>query len=187
MSPPQEFSKCDNECASTSRGIYEAGIERASVAYVLFENTLIAAQLLLGAYLLLPLGVFGIPVVTIAYGLFALVMLAFVLRKQLCTGCFYYGRMCHCGWGRLAAKLYPKDSGNHALGGKLAGMTWGLLMMAPVLGWLAAWLLGIISLAQQLPVLVPFVVVSGVNLGLHVHDCRQCKMRYICPGSAAKG
>lgn len=165
--------------------LYEAGVEKVPLSYVLLENGLILAQLVLGLIIMLPLRIAAIPIASLVYAIFAIAMLGFVLRKQLCASCTYYGKMCHCGWGKLSSKMYPQGIGNQSLGGKLAGMTWGMLMILPVIGWGSAWLFGLITLTEQLPLLAAFVVVSGINGAMHVIDCRKCKMRYICPGSAA--
>jgi len=72
--------------------LYENGIEEAKKSYVIFENVLFIVLIALGFLGMYPLGVNGVPIVSILYALFVLIMLVFVLRKHLCTGCYYYDK-----------------------------------------------------------------------------------------------
>jgi len=166
--------------------LYENGIEEAKKSYVIFENVLFIVLIALGFLGMYPLGVNGVPIVSILYALFVLIMLVFVLRKHLCTGCYYYDKWCHCGWGKLSSAMFKKDSGNQELGGKLAGLTWGILMGLPIIGMIAVVIMGKVSLTDELTFFVPFIVLVIINGILHVKDCQKCKMRFICPGSGAK-
>lgn len=163
---------------------YKNGIEKAKPAYVLFENILIIGNLLTGFIGMYPIQIFKIPILSVIYLIFVLTMLIFVLRKHLCTHCYYYGKSCHCGWGKLSVKLYKKDSGNQKLGGLLAGITWALLMVIPIISisilmMIAFTIIGLICL-------ITCIIITIINSILHVKDCKECKMRNICPGSAAK-
>lgn len=166
--------------------LFDNGIEQAEKSYVIFENILIGLMVLLGYIGMYPLKIFGIHLFSIMYLVFIIIMLVFVLRKHLCTQCYYYGKLCHCGWGKLSSGIYEKESGRQLLGGKLALFTWAVLMGMPVLGMTAVVLLKKAALMQELIFFVPFVILLAVNGYLHKKDCTECKMRYICPGSAAK-
>ena len=164
--------------------LYEKGIEKAAPGYVLFENILILGNIFLGFWGMYSIKIFNVPVLSIIYAAIILYMLTFVLRKHLCTQCFYFGKTCHCGWGRLASGLYKQNSGNQEKGGKLAGATWATLMLVPII---AITIKLILSYSNNLLfLLIAFVVLVIINLGLHVKDCKECKMKNCCPGSAAK-
>jgi hypothetical protein len=60
---------------------------------------------LIGAYILFRLSIFW----TIAYLLFIL-LLEFRLVSGHCTDCYYYGRTCAFGKGRLSARFFAKGS-----------------------------------------------------------------------------
>lgn len=165
----------------------EQGAEQYSVGYISFENGLYATQVGLGVWLMLPFAPFGVPLLSILFALFAFVMLGFVLRKHLCTGCYYYGKNCHCGWGKLAKLLYKKEQGDYRLGGKLAVLTWPLLMVLPIVAAVVSLIFYQVHMLSTLAVLGAFVVVVAVGMVLHIKDCKNCKMRFVCPGSAAKG
>lgn len=159
-------------------------VEEYSAAYVGFENLMILAQVVMGGILLLGPRLGGIPVASVSYGLFAVVMLGFVLRRDLCTHCHYYGKNCHCGWGKLSAALFEKGSGNQKRGAILAGMTWGLLMLVP-LGFAVVQLVVFFSIGYAIYLLV-FLITVILNLVIHKKDCSECAMRENCPASSAK-
>ena len=166
--------------------LYTEGIEKVKKSYAIFENVLFLVLIVLGFLGMYPLGISGVPFVSILYALFVVKMLVFILRKYLCTNCYYYDKWCHCGWGKLAAALFKRDSGNSELGGKLAGLTWGILMGLPIIGMIAVIILGKASLRDEWIFLIPFIILVAINGILHVKDCKKCKMRFICPGSGEK-
>ena len=167
--------------------LYEDGIEEASRGFALFENAVIVATIGAGAWGMRGLvNPGGVPLLSILYALFLIVSLGFVLRKHLCTHCHYHGKWCHCGWGALAARLgYAKDSGNERLGAALAGITWAVLMGGPIVAMVVGGLVCGFSLELGIS-LGAFAVLVAVNFGLHLKDCKSCKMRFICKLSAAK-
>lgn len=166
--------------------LYENGLENYPKSTVIFTNTLLFFWFGLAAYGMSVLKFAGLSVISIIYLLFALIMLGFVLRKHLCTHCYYYDSWCGTGWGKLSACLFKQKSGNYELGMKLAGMTWGLLSVVPIIAIPLAMFLhkefllyGGISLAS-------FLVIMIINQFGRKKGCSQCKMRYICTASAYK-
>lgn len=166
--------------------LYDNGVEEAKKSYAILENVLFIVLIALGFLGMYPLSVSGVSFVSILYVLIAVAMLVFVLRKHLCTSCYYYDKWCHCGWGKLSSAMFKKDSGNQELGGKLAGLTWGVLMGLPIIGMIAVVIMGKVSLRDELIFFIPFIVLVAINGILHIKDCQKCKMRFICPGSGAK-
>ncbi|MDI6826507.1 MAG: hypothetical protein QMD36_04980 [Candidatus Aenigmarchaeota archaeon] len=166
--------------------LYEKGIKEAKKSYAIFENALFLLLIVLGFLGMYPLSIKGLPLVSILYALFGVVMLVFVLRKHLCTKCYYYDKWCHCGWGKLSSAIFKRDSGNQEFGGKLAGITWGILMGLPIIGMVGVIFVGKTPLIDVLIFFVPFIILVAINGVLHMKDCKECKMRFICPGSAAK-
>ena len=112
--------------------IYDDGIESFSKLTVLGENLLIFCMIIIGVIGMLPFQLYYLPIISIIYLLFSLVMLFFLLRKHLCTNCYYYNKWCHCGWGKLASLIFKKHTGNQNLGGKLANITWAFIMILPI-------------------------------------------------------
>ncbi len=164
--------------------LYQGGYEEYPLKWVIGQNLFFLLYFGIGAAGIWPLAIYRIPVVCILYVIFLILMLVFVLRKHLCTGCYYYGKRCSTGWGLLAAKLYAKDSGNYHLGLKMAGFTWASATLVPLIGMVIVLLMGF-SLTE-LALLVLFLALTPVNLLLHKGACTRCRMRFACPGSMAK-
>lgn len=166
--------------------LYEKGMEKAGLPQMGFENLMIAGLIASGSVLLFPFQLGAIPVMTIVYLAFVVTMLGFVLRKHLCSSCWYYGKSCHCGWGRLSARLFKQNSGNYKLGGTLGNLTWMVIMILPLFVFVIGLLTSSVRFAEKWPVLAFFLGFVVINGGLHKKSCTECKMRFICPGSAAK-
>ena len=166
--------------------LYENGLENYPKPTVFLTNALLLLWFGCAAYGMSKIEFAGLPIISILYLLFVLVMLGFVLRKHLCTHCYYYDSWCGSGWGKLSARLFKQKSGKYELGIKLAGMTWGLLTIIPVIFIPLTMFLhkefiisGGISLAC-------FLVIMVINQFGKKKGCLQCKMRYLCKASASK-
>ncbi|MCK4664488.1 MAG: hypothetical protein KAT68_16585 [Bacteroidales bacterium] len=166
--------------------LFNKGTEESSKFYAIFENFLFVLLIVIGYIGMSPIKYKGIPYISIIFAIFVIIMLVFVLRKHLCTKCYYYDKCCHCGWGKLSSLLFKKDTGNQELGGKLAGLTWGVLMGLPILVMIIIVLIKKATLIEELIFFIPFLILVMINGFLHKIDCDKCKMRFICPGSASK-
>lgn len=166
--------------------LYEKGLENYPKATMILTNVLLLLWFGFAAYGMSALMLVGLPIISIVYLLFALVMLGFVLRKHLCTNCYYYGKWCGTGWGKLSSYLFKEKSGNCELGMKLAGMTWGLLTVIPIIAIPVAIFLHRGFLITGGICLAGFLIIMMVSQFGRKKGCAQCKMRYICKASAAK-
>lgn len=166
--------------------LYEKGLENYPKTMVILTNTLLLVWLGFATYGMSVLKFVGLPIISIVYLLFALVMLGFVLRKHLCTHCYYHNKWCGTGWGKLSSRLFKEKSGNYELGMKLAGMTWGLLTVIPIIAILVAIFLHRGFLITGGICLAGFLIIMIVSQFGRKKGCAQCKMRYICKASAAK-
>jgi hypothetical protein len=166
--------------------LYEKGLEKFPTSWIIGQNlflTFYFAMAFIGMY---PLQIYRIPIVSLLFAIYIILMLVFVLRKHLCTNCYYYGKSCHVGWGKLSACLFKQKSGNYELGGKLANVTWILVAtILPIIGIGAVVIWKWVSLYYTLLFIV-FIVMSGLNFAIQKKSCEKCKMRFICPGSLAK-
>lgn len=165
--------------------LYEKGLEKYPLLGAIRQNLFFVIYFAIAFMGIYPLQIANIPIVSITYIIFIGVMLIFVLRKHLCTHCFYYGKLCGTGWGKLASCLFKKNSGNYELGGKLAGITWMLAMFFPLIGIIIALILNWFSITITL-LLVIFIILSGINFFIHKKSCEKCKMRFICIGSTSR-
>ena len=166
--------------------LYEKGLENYPKATVVLTNVLLFLWFGFAAYGMSVLRFAGLPIISIIYLLFAIIMLGFVLRKHLCTHCYYYNKLCGTGWGKLSSRLFKEKSGNYELGMKLAGLTWGLLTIVPIIAIPLAMLLNRGFLVPGGISLTGFLTIMVVNQFGRKKGCKQCKMRRICEASAAK-
>lgn len=168
----------------TDTKIYEQGFEEYSKASIFLGNLMMLIWIALGtiaSWFLHPLAAW-------IYLTFAVVMVGIVLRKLVCTNCYYFGKWCCLGWGKLSALFFKKgdiEKFAASLGIKLAPLTYGLLSIIPII-------LIVISLFQsflliKLIVLILLLLVSFYSGALsRKKACADCKMRLVCPGCAVK-
>jgi hypothetical protein len=111
-----------------------------------------------------------------------------VLRKLVCTNCYYYGKRCASGWGKLSALMFKQgdiERFNDSVGVKLAPAIYGLLTLVPLV-------LGTIAAVRDFSVVKVIVLAALLLLGFYSgaisrnKSCSQCKMRDYCRGSLAK-
>lgn len=165
-------------------GIVPDAQESFPIPWIVGENLLHLSTWALAGALVWPLKLGGWPVATLTWAVVVL-LIQTLLKKHVCSGCYYYGKRCHLGWGKLAACMVPVDSGSYQLSTRLtlfyiltpptflvAGLAVGFLLHPGVVHWV---LLG------------AFVVCNGLAFGLRKPGCSRCAMRKVCPGSAAKG
>ena len=165
---------------------YEKGLENYSKATVFLTNTLLLLWFGFAAYGMSKITFIGLPIISILYLLFVFIMLGFVLRKHLCTHCYYYDKLCGSGWSKLSSCQFQKKSGNYELGMKLAGITWGLLTVIPIIVIPLSIFLHKEFLISGGISLTCFLVIMVINQFGRKKGCSQCKMRYICKASASK-
>ena len=122
------------------------------------------------------------------YLAFSLIMVFIVMRKIVCTNCYYYNKRCANGWGKLSALFFKKgniENFSTSFGVKIAPFVYGSLTIIPLV-------FIVISLIQEFTstkiiVLVLLILISIYSGGIgRTKGCRKCKMKYICPGSADK-
>ena len=118
----------------------------------------------------------------------ALLLVFVVLRKLVCTNCYYYGKWYATGWGKLSALMFKKgnmETFNDSVGVKLAPVIYGLLTLVPLV-------LGTIGAVWHFSVVMPIVLAALLLLGFYSgtlsrrKTCAQCKISHYCIGSAAK-
>ena len=150
-------------------------VESYPITWVIGQNVFLITYFAVATFGMYPLQINGVPVFSACYAAFIVTMLCFVLRKHLCTNCYYYGKMCNTGWGKFAVVFRTK--GNYEAGGKLAGLTWMLATLVPIIVMGVEAHLNLISI----PLLCIFVVMSGINFLIHGKSCERCKMKSVCP------
>ena len=99
--------------------IYQEGIECFPAWWVILENLGFILNWGIGFFLLMPFKYNGIPIVSWIY-LAVLIVFQILLKKHNCSTCYYYGKWCHLGWGKLANCMFKPNSGSHETGMKLS-------------------------------------------------------------------
>ena len=131
-----------------------------------------------------------LPCILIFYAFFIIAMFIFV-RKYGCANCYYYGKRCSQGWGKLSSLMYKKrllnkkdkknTLENFEHGMKLAGITWILAALIPIIVIIYRIMLNFSI--PNLTLLILFIVLNLINFIYHKRSCEKCKMRFICPQS----
>ena len=163
--------------------IYEQGLEEHPRTTIILVNLVMALWIASGTIA----GWFLHPLIGWIYLAVALLMVGVVLRKLVCTNCYYYGKWCGTGWGKLSALFFKEgemERFGQSVGVKLAPLTYGLLSLIPLV-------LIIISIVQEFTVFK--IVVLAVLLLVSVYSgflsrkkgCQNCKMKLTCPGSVS--
>jgi hypothetical protein len=157
--------------------------ESFGLGWVLAENALHLSAWGLAGALVWAVRCGGVPVVTLAWALLVVVVQV-LLKKHNCSGCYYYGKTCHLGWGRLSAMLFARDSGDPKTGTRLTLF----YVVAPPLFLLLGILVGVLEKVRPLHwiLLAAYVAVNALAFALRPKGCRLCAMREVCPGSAAR-
>lgn len=164
--------------------IFEQGLEEYPKTSIILGNLMMILWIALGTIACW----FFSPLVAWIYLASAIIMVGIVLRKLVCTNCYYYDKWCGTGWGKLSALLFKEGSLEEfptSTGVKLAPITYGLLSLIPLI-------FIIISIVQGFT--VPKVIVLALLLLVSFYSgfisrkkgCANCKMRLICPGCAVK-
>ncbi|RLG71361.1 MAG: hypothetical protein DRO11_04645 [Methanobacteriota archaeon] len=166
--------------------LYEEGFERFPLQWVVGQNLLLIIYFFIGFMGMYPLKVYGFPIVSVLFIVYMAVMLVSLLRKHLCTNCYYYGKMCHVGWGKLSSGLFKPHSGSYSLGGKLGNITWVVATIVPIVAVSVVVIRRWFSTFHVI-LLLFLVVLSCTNFFIQRKSCENCKMRFICPGSMVKG
>ena len=164
--------------------IYEQGAEEYPKPGIFLGNLVMIFWIalgMIGCWFLYPLAVW-------IYFAFAVIMIGFVLRKLLCTNCYYYGKWCCLGWGKLAALFFEEgniENFNQSVGQKLAPATYGLLSLIPLI-------LIAVSLFQEFTIFKIAVLILLLSISFYSgtvsrkKTCAVCKMRLVCAGCAVK-
>ena len=164
--------------------IYRGGLEEYAKPSIALANLSIVLWVAVGTIACW----FWQPLAAWVYLAAAMIMTVFVMRKIVCTNCYYYGKWCCMGWGRLSALLFSRGSIDRfrgSIGIRIAPLFYALLILVPLI-------MVIIALVQEYSVAKVVVLVLLLLVSLYSgflsrkRSCSRCKMKTLCPGSAAK-
>jgi len=128
------------------------------------------------------------PIIATLYLIVAVVTVYFILRKIVCTNCYYYDKWCSMGWGKLAAALFKQgriEEFNESIGLRLAPIVYGLLTIFPLIVVLYVIIAEIDFYKIAVLVILLFFSVYSGSIS-RKSACASCKMNTMCKGSAVK-
>jgi hypothetical protein len=130
----------------------------------------------LGIYILTNIKV----VLGLAYVVYSLVVLTLILPLSRCTGCFYHGKACNTGWGKVAAYLFPKGDESEFVDHYSYAIFIHLLWIIPLLASFFQ-----LVRARNLLALAVFggylFVLLLEKITLKKLACSRCRQREFCP------
>jgi len=107
-----------------------------------------------------------------------------LLKKHNCSGCYYYDKLCHLGWGKISSAFFKQDSGDLKVGSKLSLF----YIMPPPIILITSIIFDVVEkvLWMYWAFLVLYLVLNIVTFPLRKKSCGLCVMRQVCVGSAVK-
>lgn len=164
--------------------IFEQGLEEYPKVSIIIGNLIMVLWISLGTVACW----FLYPLIAWVYLALAIAMVGVILRKLVCTKCYYYGRWCSMGWGKLSALLFRHgdiEKFGTSIGIKLAPITYGLLSLIPFICIVISIVMGLAVL--KIVVLLLLLLISFYSgFTSRRKACANCRMKLICPGSAVK-
>jgi len=130
----------------------------------------------LGTYILSDLH-YALAIVYIIYSVIALTL---ILPLSRCVSCFYHGRLCNTGWGRVAFYLFKKGDESKYVEHYNYAIFLHLLWLVPLLA-------ALLQLVRKRDVLVLSILVIYLfilfveKIVLKKLCCKKCHQREFCP------
>ena len=164
-------------------GIAAERREAFPLSWIVSENLFYLSMWVIAGWLLWPIQWSTWPVATIAWTTIV-VIVQVLLKKHNCSGCYYYGKSCHLGWGKISGWLFEQDSGDPKIGLRLSLF----YVLSPPIILVMAILVGIfleVDTSHWI-LLGAFVALNALAFPVRIKGCGLCAMREVCPGTASK-
>jgi hypothetical protein len=130
----------------------------------------------LGIYILL-----GIKdVLGVLYVVYSLIALTLILPLSRCASCFYHGKVCNTGWGKVAAYLFPKGDESKFVAHYSYAIFLHLLWLIPLL----ASFFQFVRKRDLLALIIFFsylFILLVERVTLKKLACTRCHQREFCP------
>ena len=130
----------------------------------------------LGIYILLGLH----NMLAIIYIIYSVITLTLILPLSRCVSCFYYGKFCNTGWGKIAAYLFKKGDESKYVEHYNYAIFLHLLWLIPLL-------VALLQLVRQrdlfaLSIFAIYLFILFVEkIILKKLCCKRCHLREFCP------
>jgi hypothetical protein len=162
----------------------DSGKEQYPMSRIIIGNILIALWLIVGTVAVW----FYSPILATIYLIVAVLTVYIILRKLVCTNCYYYDKWCSMGWGKIASALFKRgniEQFNESIGLRLAPIVYGLLTIFPLIVVLLVLIFEFDYYKLAVLVILLFFSVYSGSIS-RKSACADCKMKTTCKGSAVK-
>ena len=137
---------------------------------------ILTLALALGIYILLDIQ----PMLGIIYAVCSLIALTLVLPLSRCVYCYYHGKLCNTGWGKIAAYLYAKGDESLYVERYNYAILLHLLWIVPLLAFLFQ-LVRNKELRYAVVFLAYILILWMEKVILKKLACQRCQQREFCP------
>jgi len=145
--------------------IFQDGLEEYPISTIIIENLFMFLWIAYGTFLCWIL----VPLVAWIYLAFGLIMVLCVMRILVCKNCYYHGKRCHLGWGKLSAMYCKQGELTHfgcGFSGAIIPIVYGSMALLPLI-------FGIISIFKTfslinictIVIFLLIVIMSSFTLG----------------------
>ena len=143
---------------------------------IVFRWIILTLAFALGIYILLDIQ----PMLGIIYAVCSLFALTLVLPLSRCVYCYYHGKLCNTGWGKIAAYLYVKGDESLCVERYNYAILLHLLWIIPLLAFLFQ-LVRNKELRYLIVFLVYLLILWMEKVILKKLACKRCHQREFCP------
>lgn len=143
---------------------------------IIIRWIILAVAFVLGIYILSDIK----ELLGIVYVLYSLIALTLILPLARCASCFYHGKVCNTGWGKVAAYLFPKGDESQFVAHYSYAIFLHLLWLIPLLA-------SFFQLLRNRDVLALIIFFSYLfillveRVTLKKLACTRCHQREFCP------
>jgi hypothetical protein len=151
--------------------------ENYPIAIVLIRWLFLGAAFVLGIYILFQFK----DILAYIYIFYGALCLMLILPLSRCVYCYYHGRVCDCGFGKVASYLFPKnDESQYSSGYVYFALTYPFWLFPAFFGFIQ--ILRERSLKALIVFLAFLLVLLLERVFLKIAGCRNCHQRKTCPG-----
>ena len=158
----------------------QACFENYPLRIVVLSNLFNFSIWIIGAYVLLGIGI----LISILFLVYCIIMELRVLTKS-CVNCYYYGKVCFTGKGKICSLIFKKGESNRFISGKI---TWKdilpdmMVFIFPILGGIVLLMISFSIVIVLLLILLLLMSTIGNAVVRGSLACKYCRQREIgCP------
>ena len=162
----------------------QTGLEKYPILRIIVGNLIMFLGIVVGTIAMW----FVYPLLAGLYLVISVLVVYVVMRKLVCTNCYYYDKWCSMGWGKLAGLMFKKgniEKFNMSIGVRLAPLVYATISFLPIIAVILLLVVAFDYYKLLILVVLLFFAVYSASIGRKT-ACTDCKMRLHCKGSTAK-